>query len=108
MMFAIIGCGCTAATDEIVALEPGVPILVDPAAPDPVHRAVRDLQRDLELVLGVPSPIVNSLPDTAGQSAIVVSSTDSLMAEFRDASLRGSEAHLVTVQEKNGVPNRSR
>ncbi|MCH8943640.1 MAG: glycosyl hydrolase 115 family protein [Proteobacteria bacterium] len=105
MMFAITGWGCTATTDEIVALEPGVPILVDPAAPDPVHRAVRDLQRDLELVLGVPSPIVNSLPDTAGQSVIVVSGTGSLTAEFRDASLRGSEAYRVTVKEKNGVPH---
>jgi hypothetical protein len=97
--------GCTDATDKTVVLEPGVPILVDPAEPDPVHRAVKDLQRDLEKVLGVPSPVVHSLAGAAGQSAIVISGTGTLSAEFRDASLRGSEVHLLTVKENGGVPH---
>jgi len=95
--------GCADTTDDTVVLEPGVPILIDPAEPGSVHRAVRDLQRDLEKVLGVASPIVNSLAD--GQSAIIVGSTETLSAKFRDASLRGSEAHLVTVKENGGVPH---
>ena len=49
MLLAITGWGCTSETDRVIALEPGVPILVDPAEPGPVHRAVKDLQRDLEL-----------------------------------------------------------
>jgi hypothetical protein len=102
MMLAIIVWGCTDATDKTVVLEPGVPILVDPAEPGPIHRAVKDLQRDLEKVLGVPSPIVNSLADAAGQSAIVISGTESVTAEFRDASLRGSEAHLISVKQLEG------
>ena len=101
----VFACGCTDATDKTVVLEPGVPILVDPAEPGPVHRAVKDLQRDLEKVLGVPSPIVNSLADAAGQSAIVIGGTGTLSAEFRDASLLGSEVHLVTVKENGGVPH---
>ena len=103
-MLAIIACGCTDTTDKTVVLEPGVPIVVDPAEPGPVHRAVEDLQRDLEKVTGAPSPIVNSLADAAGKSAIVISGTGTAMAEFRDASLLGSEAHLLSVRRIDGVP----
>jgi hypothetical protein len=102
MMLAIIVWGCTDAMHEAVVLEPGVPILVDPAEPGPVHRAVKDLQRDLEKVLGVPSPIVTSLADAEGQSAIVVSGTGTVTQEFRDSSLQGSEAHLISVKQIQG------
>jgi hypothetical protein len=105
MLLAITGWGCTTEADGIITLEPGVPILVDPAEPGPVHRAVKDLQRDLELALGVPSPIVHSLAETAHQNAIVVTGTGSLTAEFRDSSLNGSEAHLVTVNNGANVPH---
>jgi hypothetical protein len=99
MLFAIIGCCPTTEVDGPIVLEPGVPIFVDPAEPGPVHLAVMDLQRDLESVLGAPSPIVHSLSDMAGQNAIVVSSTGPLTADFRDPSLHGSEAHQVTVKK---------
>jgi len=105
MLLLIIGWGCTPEADKVITLEPGVPILVDPAEPGPVHRAVKDLQRDLELVLGVRSPIVHSLPDTAGQNAIVVSGTGSLTAKFRDSSSHGSEGHLITVNNAANVPH---
>ncbi len=98
MLIAIIGCSPSAEMDGPIVLEPGVPIFVDPAEPGPVHRAVKDLQRDLELVLGAPSPIVHSLSDTEGQNAIIVTGTGLLSAGFRDPSLQGAEAHQVNVK----------
>jgi hypothetical protein len=103
ILLAITGWGCTTEVEVVVTLEPGVPILVDPAEPGPVHRAVKDLQRDLESVLGVPSPVIHSLPKEAHRSAIVISGTGAAAAHLRDASLRGLEAHLVTVKETDGV-----
>jgi hypothetical protein len=105
ILYAMAGWALPAAAGDVVILEPGVPILVDPAEPAPVHRAVKDLQRDLEKVLGAPSPVVHSLADAGGQNAIVVSGTGRLTAAFRDPSLVGTEAHLVTVGQAGRIPH---
>jgi hypothetical protein len=103
-ILVIFAWGCTDTPDKSVTLKPGVPIVVDPAEPGPVHRAVKDLQRDLEKVLGAPSPIVNSLADAEDQSAIVIAGTGTAAADIRDASLLGSEAHLISVKNIEGAP----
>lgn len=97
-LLALLTSGCTPDVNDRISLQPGVAILVDPAEPGPVHRAVEDLQRDLEIVLGIPSRVVATLTETAGQSAIIVSGTGDGTAGFRDLSLTGTEAHLITVR----------
>jgi hypothetical protein len=63
------------------------------------------LQRDLERVLGAPSPVVHALPGTAGRNAIVVRGTGKLTEAFGDSSLSGNEAHLLTVSNVAGAPH---
>jgi len=73
-------------------LRAGMPILVAADAPQPVRRALQDLQRDLKRVLGVDSPIINSTAQLAGRSGIVVigSGSDWPNAKgLRQSSIRG-------------------
>jgi len=103
ILFVFLGwCNSTEA-DKSLSLKPGVPILVDPTESGPVHRAVEDLKRDLQKVLGAPSPIVHSLAELEGREAIIVSGTGGLANEYRDAELTGSEAHQVTVADVDGT-----
>jgi hypothetical protein len=76
-----------------VTLLPGVPIWVSPEAPKPVLLAVKDLQRDLEKVLGAPSPVVNRMP-ASGMPVIVVAGKGE-QPQFRDNRVSGTEAHAV-------------
>jgi hypothetical protein len=57
VFFVLVAPG-NAATDD-AHLSPGVPLLVLPGTPSSVRTAVADLQRDLQKVLGQPSPIVD-------------------------------------------------
>lgn len=98
-LLAMPGWAEAAGADGTLSLEPGVPIIVDPAEPGPVHRAVRDLQRDLEKVLGAPSPLISSLAEAAGRNTIIVSGSGELTASFREPSLEGPESHLVFVKK---------
>jgi hypothetical protein len=82
-------------------LPPGVPIFVDAAEPGPISVAIADLQRDLQKVLGVPSPIVTSQP--AGP-AIIVTCQGAATAEWRDGSLTGRESHLLTARGSSSAP----
>ena len=99
LLFALLALAEAAGADGTLSLEPGVPIIVDPAEPGPVHRAVRDLQRDLEKVLGAPSPLISSLAEAAGRNAIIVSGSGELTASFREPGLEGPESHLVFVKK---------
>ena len=103
MLFSFAGCCPTNESAESITLTPGVVIFVDPSEPGPVHKAVIDLQRDLGLVLGAPSPVVHSLAELDGQHAIVIAGPGKLASGLRDASLTGAEAHQVSVTNLNGV-----
>lgn len=102
VLLFLSACDVSIQVHEELNLEPGVPILVDPAEPGPVHIAVQDLQRDLEKVLGVPSPVVNSLAELRGRNAIVVAGAGEMTKGFRDSSLQGTEAHQVFVKNRDG------
>ena len=81
-----------------VRLLPGVPIYLADSEPEPVRRAVKDLQRDLKAVLGMDSPIVNRLETSQGGSGIVVSGTASEFSQLRDSTVSGGEAHKIFVR----------
>jgi hypothetical protein len=77
---------------DAVHLLPGTPICLSDSAPEPVRRAVRDLQRDLNNVLGEESPVVNTI--NAAQAAIVVE---------QSADLPGYESHAVFTRGRQVV-----
>ncbi len=83
---------------ESLRLRPGVPVVVDPLEPAPVLRAAEDLRRDLERVLGVPSPRLDRLPSGTNAAAIVIACGGAATAALRDPSLTGAEAHAVFVR----------
>lgn len=72
-------------------LKPGVPIYVGANEPEPVRRAVRDLQRDLKNVLGVESPVVTELTATA----LVVLGPQAGHDELRHPAVKDRESHGV-------------
>ncbi|MBI4889942.1 MAG: glycosyl hydrolase 115 family protein [Acidobacteria bacterium] len=74
-------------------LRPGVPIYVSRSEPEPVLRAVADLQRDLRAVLGAESRIVDTL---GAGPAIVVLGPVSGAAGLRSKDVAGTEAHAVS------------
>lgn len=84
-----------------LTLLPGVSILVDPDEPASIQKAVLDLQRDLEKVLGTKSEIVSTVNDLSSGSVIVVTFDGQSTAQFRDSSLIGDEAHQFSVEEIN-------
>jgi hypothetical protein len=51
-----------AALAQDILIQGKIPVYIHPDEPAPVHRAVKDLTRDLEMVFGQVSPIVNILP----------------------------------------------
>jgi hypothetical protein len=77
-------------------LAPGVPIFVDDSEAGPIGLAIADLQRDLQKVLGAPSPVVHTAPQSG--SAIVVTCKGAATAAYRDATLTGVESHEVRAQ----------
>ncbi len=91
---------CPAAT--AVRLTPGVPVLVAPGTPSSVRMAVADLQRDLEKVLGQPSPIVEDTRDLHGRPAIVVLVDGSTKPAWHDPAVAGREAHGIHPREIDG------
>ncbi len=80
---------------EPLRLRPGVPVIVDASEPGPVLRAVEDLRRDLDSVLGAESPQWDQVPGDENLPAIVVTCGGGATAPLRDASLRGTEAHAI-------------
>ncbi len=91
---------CSAAT--AAHLTPGVPLLVLPGTPSSVKMAVADLQRDLEKVLGQPSPIVEDVKELHGRTAIVILVNGSNQPAWHDVAVIGREAHGIHVREIDG------
>src|SRR5688572_15887626 len=92
---AAVACGA-------VRLSPGVLIVVSEGTPSPVRLAIEDLRRDLEKVLGAPSPIVPDLAAVRGQPAIVILAGNAGPRELHHAQITGREAHGIHVQQTGG------
>ncbi len=89
-----------AAPSTGAVLKPGVPIYLAPSEPEPVRRAVKDLQRDLRSVLGAASPVIDTLDQAAGRAAIVIAGPEAgEAASLRRSDVSGREAHAVFVHE---------
>ncbi|MEI7729785.1 MAG: glycosyl hydrolase 115 family protein [Verrucomicrobiota bacterium] len=82
---------------DTLRLKPGVPVVVAPSEPGPVLRAAEDLRRDLQWVLNAPSPRLDRPPADPNLPAIVITS------QSADSSVRGAEAHAVSVQGQRVV-----
>jgi len=91
---------CPAAT--AAHLTPGVPLLVLPGTPSSVKMAVADLQRDLQKVLGQPSPFVEDVKELHGRPAIVILVDGSTQPAWHEAAVTGREAHGIHVREIDG------
>ena len=90
------------AASPALRLEPGVPILVLPNTPTPVRLAVADLQRDLEKVLGLPSPVVDSVAGLDGRSGIVVVANPEVPYGLHNPAIVGREAHGIHLGSVGG------
>ena len=99
----MLGAFCHAG-EGMVRLAPGVPILVEAGEPPALLRAVEDLRRDLEAVLGRPSEVVRRVEDLAGRPALVVTTRGTSTAPLRDAAIGGREAHGIHVRNLGTVP----
>lgn len=84
-----------AQTPANIVLTPGVPILIGADEPVPVQRAVQDLRRDLQSVLGAPSPLARTTAELRGRAAIVVTSGHSAATRDYDLGVTGREAHAI-------------
>ncbi len=82
---------------DVLRLPPGVPVVVAPDEPGPVRRAAQDLQRDLEWVLGAPSPQLEQVPDNEETVVIVVTSRPAELPAFGPPRVSGGEAHAISV-----------
>ncbi len=94
LSLAVVPRGQSARAEDSVRLLPGTPIYVSASEPEPVRRAVKDLQRDLRNVLGSDSPVRSSLDSPQG-GGIVIAGASSDFAELRDSAISGREAHGV-------------
>jgi hypothetical protein len=75
-------------------LKSGVPIYLAANEPEPIRRAVRDLQRDLRAVLGADSPVISRLEP----AAIVVLGPGTGHDTLRHSAVKGRESHGVFVR----------
>ncbi len=98
--FSLVATG--SAAPAAAHLTPGVPLLVLPGTPSSVRMAVTDLQRDLEKVLGRPSPIIEDAKELHGRSAIVILADGSHQPDWHEAAVVGREAHGIHVREIEG------
>jgi hypothetical protein len=79
-------------------LLPGVPIFLSDDEPEPVRRAVTDLQRDLRTVLGRDSPLINRFDSLQGKAAIVILGPASGLTQLSHRAIFGRESHGVFVR----------
>lgn len=94
-----------AAAPAAVRLSPGVPLLVSADTPASVRLAVADLQRDLQKVLGAPSPILADSTALRARSAIVIANAATGPASWHHAKITGREAHGIHVRDAAGRPH---
>lgn len=94
----IIFFGVRVTAAQHIRIGPGTPIVVNDRAPAPLQRAVRDLQRDLEKILGSAPPIVHDLDEAGEGTALVVAGpVAGWQGLDRSAGMKGTEAHAVYV-----------
>src|ERR1051325_92143 len=98
IVWGLSGCSAllaslTAAAAEPVQIYQGVPLVVSPGTPEPVLLAVADLRRDLEKVLGAPSPIVDRIEPIRNGSAIMIVGPGWGEETFHHSEIKGSEAN---------------
>ncbi len=92
---------CRAANDNI-RLSPGTPLLVPKETPPSVRMAVTDLQRDLEKILGRPSPVIEDEKELKGRPAVLILTNGSSRPAWHEAAVTGSEAHGIHTREIGG------
>ncbi|MBI5692317.1 MAG: glycosyl hydrolase 115 family protein [Verrucomicrobia bacterium] len=97
--------GSIAEAPAAVRLTPGVPLFVPEGAPASVLLAVEDLRRDLEMVLGAPSPVVTELAVLRGRSAILILGANQAPPRLHDSRVTGRESHGIHVGELEGTPH---
>jgi hypothetical protein len=87
-------------------LSPGVKIVIDDDEPDQIRRAVADLERDLEKVLGEASPEVVKLDVVHDEPALIIAGPEADWPglELSDR-IKGWEAHGVYVRRVEGQPH---
>jgi hypothetical protein len=89
-------------TNPDITITSDVSILVDQSEDDPIHRAVRDLVRDLEKVLGKQPQIIYSLNHIPKDlPIIVITCKGNLTKPFRDSRVTQFESHLITTCHVN-------
>lgn len=89
---------------EAVRLKPGVEVVLPADAPPALARAVEDLRRDLEKVLGKPSPLRRAAAEVTGETAIIVLPPGATSSLAR-SDIRGLESHGVfTARDERGRP----
>jgi len=94
-------CLCTAAS-AAVQLKPGTPLLVPAGTPSAVRMAVADLQRDLQKVLGQPSPMVENPKDLHGRAAIIILADGAAHPTWHESAIAGREAHGIHLKAIEG------
>ena len=85
------------AKQELLVVDGTVTILQSADEPEPVQKAVNDLARDLESVLGKRPKIVNRHEDAA-TITIVVGEQSKLPEALRPANLTGPESFSISVR----------
>ena len=91
---------------DSLVLEAGapIPIYVSEAEAEPLRKAVADLQRDLEKILGAEFPLTHDKEDLRNGSAIVVAGPEVDVRIGQDRWVDGWEAHRVFVEQVGDNP----
>lgn len=84
-----------------VTLQPGIPVYIALEEPQPLQLAAADLVRDLSKVLGIPSPLLNSLPETGDTPVIAILGPAAVLSIEPQKKVTGPEAHRVFVSTRN-------
>lgn len=91
-------------TNRSVRLDSPIPIYVAKGESRPLQRAVKDLQRDLQNVLGKKCPITHDKQQLRRGTAIVVIGPDADVSLGKAGWAKGREAHRVFVAEAANSP----
>ncbi|MGV8093265.1 MAG: glycosyl hydrolase 115 family protein [Mangrovibacterium sp.] len=89
-------------TTPDITITSDVSIFIDQSEDAPIHRAVRDLVRDLEKVIGKQPQIIYSLNHIPKDlPIIVITCKGNLTKSFRDSRITQFESHLITTCHVN-------
>ncbi len=96
--------GFDAGDPGTLVIQASLPIYLGPDEPDPILRAVEDLQRDFRNVLGRAFPLVRDKDLLGGGPAILVVGPSSDVTTGSDRWVEGWEAHRVFVEPAGEHP----